>query len=63
MTATKEKTKKTDSTYHGKTVTVVRDAVSGDPGFKGDGKNDQSIITLDDGTEHTVLNSEIETEN
>ena len=46
--------------YRGKFVTSIRNAVTGDPGFKGDGRNDQVVITTADSHhETTVLKSEI----
>jgi len=63
MSTDKEKTSSKPpvkaQTYHGKTVSSVRDAVSGDPGFKGDGKNDQVVVTFADGEEQTVLRSDL----
>lgn len=44
-------------TYQGKTVTVVRDAKEGDPNF--DQSKDQVIIRNEDGTEQTVLRSDV----
>lgn len=62
MTAAKEKTPKGENvTYQGKPVTSIRDAVTGDPGFKGDDKNDQAVIRVADSDEDmTVLRSELE---
>lgn len=44
-------------TYEGKTVTVVRDAQPGDPGF--DATEKQSIVRFEDGTEQAVLSKDI----
>ena len=43
--------------YQGKPVTAVRDAKQGDPGF--DATKDQVIIKNADGTQSTVLRSDV----
>lgn len=45
------------SKYHGKPVTLVRDAKQGDPSF--DAAKDQVIIKNADGTQSTVLRSDV----
>jgi hypothetical protein len=45
------------STYQGKPVTVVRDAKAGDPAF--DASKDQVIVTNANGTQSTVLRTDV----
>ena len=45
------------NTYQGKPVTVVRDAKAGDPSF--DDAKDQIIVRNADGTQQTVLRSDV----
>jgi hypothetical protein len=47
------------TTVHGKPVTDVRNQKQGDPGF--DANKDQVVVTNADGTESTVLRSDVKT--
>lgn len=45
--------------YQGKTVTVVRDARSGDSGFDNTNPSDQLLIKLEDGSQRVVKRTEV----
>lgn len=47
------------STVNGKPVTDQRDAKQGDPHF--DAKKDQVVVTYEDGSEATVLRTDVKT--
>ena len=53
----KQNTVQTPQKFEGKLVKKLRDAKASDPNFMAD--TDQVVVTLDDGTEHTVRRSEL----
>lgn len=58
-TAPKAAAKPAPKTYHGKPISSIRDAITGDPGFNGTA-GQQVVITLaDGGTEKTVMKHDL----